>query len=72
MAEAPPESLTDSTRLITMGTLSSAKVIELIVFLEAEFNITLRDDDLAPERLDTIDDIVSLISELRRRPAASL
>jgi acyl carrier protein len=43
-------------------------VMELVAFLEEEFDIVLRDEDLVRENLDTLAGITSLVE--RRRPGA--
>lgn len=57
----PPESLKDSTSLLLTGIVSSLAMLELVAFLEHEFGVTFRPDDLAPEQLDSVDRIVSLV-----------
>jgi len=59
----PEESLQDSTSLMTTGIVSSLAMVELVAFLENTFEITLQQEDLAPERLDSIDLIVRLIED---------
>ena len=61
----PPASLQDSTSILTTGIVSSLATLELVAFLEDEYGVTLRQDDLSPDRLDSIDRIVSLVQELR-------
>jgi acyl carrier protein len=61
----PPESLKDSTLLLTTGIVSSLAMLELVAFLEVEYAVTLRDDDLTPDRLDSVDLIVDLVAELQ-------
>lgn len=63
----PPETLKDSTALLTTGIVSSLATLELVAFLENEFSVTLQPDDLSPDRLDSIDRIVALV-EARRAP----
>ena len=61
-----PETLKDSTALITTGIISSLAMIELVTFLEDEYTSTLQQDDLGRDRLDTIDLIVQLVEERRK------
>jgi len=61
----PPESLRDSTLLMTTGIVSSVAMLELVAFLENTYNITLRQDDLTPDRLDSVDLIAELVMELQ-------
>jgi acyl carrier protein len=60
----PHESLKDSTLLMTTGIVSSLAMLELVAFLEQTYSVTLRQEDLTPERLDSVDLIVSLVEEL--------
>lgn len=52
--------------LTRSGILDSMGVLELVMFLEERFGITVPDEDTVPENLDTIDNIVAY---LRRNPA---
>jgi acyl carrier protein len=61
----PPESLLDSTSLLTTGIVSSLAMLELVAFLEGEYAVTLHQDDLTPDRLDSVDRIVALVEERR-------
>jgi acyl carrier protein len=61
----PPESLQDSTSLLTTGIVSSLATLEIAAFLESEYSVTLRPDDLAVDKLDTVDSIVTLVQDLR-------
>jgi acyl carrier protein len=60
-----PESLQDSTPLITTGIVSSVAMLELVAFLEDTYSIVLRQDDLTSDRLDSVDLIVGLVEELQ-------
>lgn len=62
----PPETLKDSTLLLTTGVISSLAMLELVSFLESEYAITLRQEDLTPDRLDSIDRITQLVEERSR------
>jgi acyl carrier protein len=66
----PPESLQDSTSLLTTGIISSLAMLDLVAFLENEYGVTFLQDDLSPDRLDSVDLIVRLVRELRQREAA--
>lgn len=52
--------------LTRSGILDSMGVLELVMFLEERFGITVPDEDTVPENLDTIDNIVAY---LHRNPA---
>ena len=50
--------------------IDSTGVLELVGFLEEDFGIRIQDDELVPENLDTIDNIVQFVT--RKRAAESV
>ncbi len=48
--------------LIYQGVLDSTGTIELISFIEKEFDITINNDEIIPENFDSIQSIISFIS----------
>ncbi|MCK4301296.1 MAG: acyl carrier protein, partial [candidate division Zixibacteria bacterium] len=50
-----PDELTDSGSLLDLGIIDSTGVLELVGFLEEKFGISIEDDDLVPDNLDSID-----------------
>jgi acyl carrier protein len=56
-----PQTLEDSTALITSGVIASLSMLELATFIEEEFGITLLPPDLGVEHMDSIDLLVQLI-----------
>ncbi len=48
--------------LLDSGIIDSTGILELIMFLEDKFNITIEDEELMPENLDTIQNLVSFLS----------
>lgn len=66
----PPESLLDSTSLLTTGVVSSLATLELAAFLESEFAVVLHPEDLSVDRLDSVDAIVALVNERRAESSA--
>lgn len=52
---------TNSSSLTEVGILDSTGMLEIIDFIENEFGITLSDDDLTPDNLDSINGIISLV-----------
>jgi acyl carrier protein len=63
-----PESLGNSTPLITSGILDSIGTVKLASFLEGEFGIELEAHEMSVDLLNTIDDITRLV--LSKRPSA--
>jgi acyl carrier protein len=56
-----PSALSGSASLIEAGIIDSTGVLELIGFLEEEFGIRIDDEELLPENLDSIDNIVKFV-----------
>jgi len=53
--------LTDAMSLIEAGILDSTGAMELVAFIEAAFAITVADEELTPDNLDSIDNICALV-----------
>ena len=56
-----PQELTDSSSLLELGIIDSTGVLELVGFVEEKFNLQVEDEDLVPENLDSIDNLVGYI-----------
>lgn len=63
------DNLQDSASFLEAGIVDSTGVLELVTFIEQRFGIAVRDGDLVPENLDTIDNAVRFI-EGRLSPAS--
>jgi acyl carrier protein len=57
--------LSDDTSLLQSGLIDSAGTLELIIFLESEFDISVNEQEVVPENLDTIDRIASFVERKR-------
>lgn len=55
--------------LIEQGLIDSTGVLELIAFLEESYGITVADEEMVPENLDSVARIVAFID--RKAPAIS-
>ncbi len=55
------EPLSDDTSLLDEGIIDSTGVLELITFLEDQFEITVEDDEILPENLDSISKITAYV-----------
>lgn len=49
-----PAQLTDDVSLINSGIVDSTGMLDIILFVESEFGITVRDDETRPENFETI------------------
>ena len=56
-----PETLKDSTLLISSGVMTSLSLLELVTFLEEKFSFTLEPEDIRVGHMDTIDLMVDLV-----------
>ncbi|HVR79559.1 MAG TPA: acyl carrier protein [Acidimicrobiia bacterium] len=63
--EGPPEKLTGSTPLLGNEVIDSMGILQIIGFIEDEFDIEFGDDDLSVDNFATIDAIAELIDRKR-------
>lgn len=62
-----PEQLTDDTSLLESGVVDSTGMMEVILFLENEFDIDVEERETTPENLETIARIASFVAAKRRQ-----
>ena len=53
--------LADDDSLLDRGILDSTGVVELVAFLQEEFGVTIDDDELLPENLDSVSRIIGFL-----------
>ncbi len=56
------EELTSAQSLLETGVLDSTGVVVLLSYLEETFGIEIRDEELVPENLDSIDAIAAFLN----------
>lgn len=56
-----PEELTDSGSLLELGIIDSTGVLELVGFLEEKFGLQIDDEELVPDNLDSIENMVRFV-----------
>jgi len=49
--------------LLDSGILNSTGILELVLFIESEYSITIEDEELTPENLDTINNLLKLLKQ---------
>jgi len=54
--------LEDSTSFLESGMIDSTGILEVIGYLEDTFSIKIRDDELIPENLDSISNLLNFLS----------
>lgn len=64
-------SLTDSESLLEAGLIDSTGILELVAFLETEFDIRMADADIVPANLDSVKAIVAYVQGKTAKPAAA-
>jgi acyl carrier protein len=57
------EGLADDTSFLEEGIIDSTGVLELVNFLEEEFGITIDDEELIPENLDSINNVTAYLGK---------
>ncbi len=55
--------LADDDSFLDKGIIDSTGILEVIYFLEDDFGITVEDDEMMPENLDSVNNIVSFIEK---------
>ena len=62
----------DRDRLLEGGIIDSLAVLDLVAYLETQFNITLADDDLVPETFQSLASLAAFVeAKARSAPAPS-
>lgn len=64
-----PSALTPETSLIAGDFVDSTGMLELIVFLEREFGIQVKDTEMSPENLETLERIAAFVAR-KAQPAS--
>ena len=59
---ADPKSLEDRTSLLDQGIIDSTGVLEVIMFIESTFGMTVEDSEMLPENLDSIERIAAFVA----------
>lgn len=62
---ADPQSFDDATSFLDRGIIDSTGVLELVTFVEAEYQIEVGDDDIVPANFDSIDALTAFVGRKR-------
>jgi acyl carrier protein len=57
------QGLNDDTSLLDEGVIDSTGILELVSFLEEEFDISVEDDEILPENLDSITNVTAYLEK---------
>ena len=55
--------LNDSDSFMEQGIIDSTGIMEVVFFLEEEFDIQVQDEEIIPENLDSIDNLVAFVEK---------
>lgn len=55
--------LDDSASLIEQGVVDGTGVLELVLFVEETYGLTVEEQDLVPEHFDSVNNIVAYVAE---------
>ena len=55
------QGLNDDTSFLDEGIIDSTGILELVSFLEEEFSISVEDEEILPENLDSIKNVVAYL-----------
>lgn len=55
--------LSNSDSFLEKGIVDSTGILEIITFIEDEFDFTVDDDDMIPENLDSVDNITTYLEK---------
>ena len=58
------DGLTADVSLLDRGIIDSTGVLELAAYLEEEFGVKVRDEDLVPENFDTISNLSAYVARM--------
>jgi acyl carrier protein len=61
-----PDELSDSDSLLDKGIIDSTGVLELVGFLEENYKFSVEDEELVPENLDSLDNLVKYIEKKKK------
>ena len=61
--------ISDSQSLLDSGVIDSTGVLEMIAFLETTYGISIADEEIIPDNLDSIDNMSSYLA--RKLPVAA-
>lgn len=54
--------IADGDSFLTKGIVDSTGMLEIIYFLEDEYGIKIEDEEMVPENLDSVDNIVAFVA----------
>jgi acyl carrier protein len=58
----------NNTSLLEAGILDSTGAMELVAFLEKDFGISVQDQEISPENLDSVECICAFVARKQQEP----
>lgn len=65
------EQLADDESLLGAGLIDSTGILELVSYLESEFGISVQDEEIVPENLDSVSQIAAYVASKKTAPAVT-
>ena len=56
------DSLKEDTSFLESGIIDSTGILELVMFIEETYGINVEDDEIVPENLDSISNVVAYVN----------
>jgi acyl carrier protein len=67
----PIKDLPDTASLVQSRIIDSIGMLDVIAFLESDFGVDVEDDEIVPENIDSIANLVAYVErKLKLRPAS--
>jgi acyl carrier protein len=63
MSSAEDKTLREDVSLLEEGIMDSTGVLDLVMFIEETFGIQVKDEELVPENLDSVDKLVAFVEK---------
>jgi len=60
-----PTSFDDATSFLDRGVIDSTGVLELVAFVEGEYDLSVADEDIVPANFDSIDALAGFVARKR-------
>ena len=64
--------LIDTASFLDEGIIDSTGILELVSYIEERFRITMADDELVPENLDSVSNVVNYLERKKGEEAGRL
>ncbi len=61
-----PAALSDGKSFLSSGMIDSTGVLEIMYFVEETFGISISDDEMVPENLDSVENLVAFVARKQK------